>query len=206
MEKEVAVTYETLFEFLRLEKGREQLQKLPDSFFEDVIEYLKEKQHILDSSSNKMDLFSSTEKDKVKVQIENVRRILKDFYERRERKIINLALVKSKTGSTAIDTSAMLPVEKQMFDSLVEFLDRYRDGILLNLFQNRFPEVDASFSGAQPAEALPDSLLLRFLKPVPQFVGKELESYGPFEPDDVAKIPLDIANLLIDKGHAEKME
>ena len=49
------------------------------------------------------------------------------------------------------------------------------------------------------------SKTIRFLSPVPKFVGEELEVYGPFEEDDVANLPFRIASLLIKKGRAEEL-
>ena len=38
----------------------------------------------------------------------NAKRIIKDIYERREKKILNIALIKSRTKSDVIDTSSLL--------------------------------------------------------------------------------------------------
>ena len=43
-QKEVVVTFETLYDALRREKSRDDLQNLPKSFFTDVLVYLREKQ------------------------------------------------------------------------------------------------------------------------------------------------------------------
>jgi hypothetical protein len=40
------------------------------------------------------------------------------------------------------------------------------------------------------------------LQKVEQFVGKELELYGPFEPDSSAELPKEIADILVNKGSA----
>ena len=37
---EVRITYETLYELMRLEKNREEMQKLPDNFIQDTLSYL----------------------------------------------------------------------------------------------------------------------------------------------------------------------
>src|SRR3989344_4083177 len=42
-EKSVVITYETLFELLNRERERPELQKLEQSFFADVVDYLREK-------------------------------------------------------------------------------------------------------------------------------------------------------------------
>jgi DNA replication initiation complex subunit (GINS family) len=40
---DVKITYETLFDLLRREKNRNELQQLDPSFYLDVVSYLKEK-------------------------------------------------------------------------------------------------------------------------------------------------------------------
>ena len=46
---------------------------------------------------------------------------------------------------------------------------------------------------------------IRFIKPVPKFLGTELEIYGPFEENDIASLPSRIAKVLIKKERAEEM-
>ena len=48
--------------------------------------------------------------------------------------------------------------------------------------------------------------IIRFLNHVPKFVGKELEDYGPFEEEDIANLPSEIADVLISKGSAEEIK
>jgi DNA replication factor GINS len=206
--KEVNITYETLYELLRREKSREELQELHQTFFEDVIAYLNEKNQILLNTEEKLDLFSSTEREKTKMQLENIKKILKELYERREKKIINIAINKSRTGSDIIDTSAMLQEEKKLFDSLVEILDNSRINILFKLLNRKSPAV--KLEEQQPVEPSETeektTIAVRFLKAVPKFVGKELEIYGPFEEEDIARLPKEIADVLIRKGRAEEIE
>ena len=65
---EVNITYETLFEILRREKNREELQKLDESFFNDVLNYVKEKKQQLNDLQTKDDLFAVEEKKKAEIQ------------------------------------------------------------------------------------------------------------------------------------------
>ena len=46
---------------------------------------------------------------------------------------------------------------------------------------------------------------IKFLDTVSKFVGRELEVYGPFESGDTEKLPLELADILIDKGRAEEV-
>jgi DNA replication initiation complex subunit (GINS family) len=212
-QKEMNINYETIFELLRIEKNRDDLQELPETFFDDVLAYSREKQQILDESKAKGDIFSVTEKDKVATEMMNIRRILKELYERREKKIIHMAINKSRTRSNIIDTSKLMKEERMIFDSIVLTLDKFREGILGNVLDFRQPFIE---NEKEEAPAAPDKIapvsavekptkLVRFIHPVPKFLGKELEVYGPFEEEDMATLPSEIAEVLISKGRAEEI-
>jgi DNA replication initiation complex subunit (GINS family) len=150
---DIRINYETLFDLLRREKNREELQSLDKDFYEQVLAYLKEKK---DSLSKKDDeLFASAEKEKLKIQFQNIRRIIKELYERREKKVINMAMSRARTGSDVIDTSALLPSEKEYFDDQVRLFVQYKDKVLdriLNVkeFDNRVEE--KAVEAAKPVE------------------------------------------------------
>ena len=114
--KEVNITYETLFELLKREKDTADLQKLDPSFFNDFVDYLNEKKKLLVKEDT---LFSYDEKKKVEKQIDNAKRIIKEIYERREKKILGIALTKSRSKSSVIDTSSLLENEKNPFLFLI---------------------------------------------------------------------------------------
>ena len=208
--KEVAVTFETLFELLRREKDREELQKLNDFFFRDVVAYLKEKNQILEGREQ-TELFSADEKIKTEKELVNIKKIIKELYERREKKIVRMAVDKNRAKSTIIDTSAFLKEEKQLFELLVALLDKGRESIINHILDGRLPAVteEKSEEIARPVESAKEkksTRLVRFLHAVPRFVGPALEEYGPFEEEDVASLPAEIARVLINKGRVEELE
>lgn len=47
-----------------------------------------------------------------------------------------------------------------------------------------------------------DTTILRFLQPVPEFIGSDMRTYGPFQPEDVATVPAINAKNLVRSGHA----
>ncbi|SRR5712692_765633 len=49
-------------------------------------------------------------------------------------------------------------------------------------------------------------ILVRFLQEVPEFVGVDLNSYGPFRAEDVSAIPIENATQLIKKNYAMEIE
>ncbi len=218
---ELKVTYGVLFDLLMREKSREELQALDASFFNDVVDYLEEKKNI--AGQNKDSLFSDSEKEKTEHQIKNIKKILKELYERREKKILNMAINKSRIKTQLIDSNALLEEERKLFEMLVFQLDYHRMHILGNLLQGKHPQVDVvAVEEVRKAEVIhevartadqeteqtsifKETKLVRFLSPMPRFAGTELEVYGPFDVDDMAALPAEIADLLIRKERAEEM-
>ncbi len=137
----IRITLETLYDLLRNEKKREDLQKLDYSIYADIVNYFKEKVSFLEKRKSDKDLFSSGEVDKMEYELRSIRRILKELYEKREKKIIDIAMNKSRTGSEIIDTSSMLPEEKEFYLRTLANLDEFRRGILFNIFKGEIPEI-----------------------------------------------------------------
>ena len=207
--KEINITYETLFEILKREKETTDLQKLDHKFLNDFVDYLNEKMKLLEKEDN---LFSYEEKKKLEKQIDNARRLIKEIYERREKKIIDLALMKSRTKSNIIDKSHLLGNETEFFNEMVNILDSFRsstiDIVLTGNYLKKDKDKEVFADSYSAAEKIPkkDTKIVRFLYSVPKFVGKELEEYGPFEEEDIANLPLEIAELLIGKGRVEEIK
>jgi DNA replication initiation complex subunit (GINS family) len=206
MGENIAITYETLFEMLRNEKNRDELQRLNPNFVDEVSSYINDKRNSL---NEQLSLYSDDEKIKANRQLTNLKSILRELYEKRERKIIAMALNKSRTDAI-IDTSLMLSFEKEMFDKLLELFNENRKEFMKNTFeQTKKIEIKKVVveddEDDEDNEDEVETKLIRFLAPVPKFMGKELEVYGPFEEEDVASLPLEIAELLIKKGRAEEL-
>ena len=239
-DNDINLTYETLFDITRREKLQEDLQKLDDNFFENLVKYVGEKTKHFEKAPQG-NLFSRNEKAATQKQLENIRKLISELYTRRERKIVNLAIIKSRTNSRLIDTSSLLEQEKSLFALLLKIMNKSKQNILYNLLQGKIPqslssqtqnqqsqqysevdsrnkmnkpEIKSELKPPQPVETKPEiskkelenARKVRFLGSVPKFVGKELEIYGPYEKEDVANLPLDIANMLINKGTAEEIK
>ena len=142
----ITITLETLYDVLRNEKKNEELQQLEKSFFVDVVSYMREKRALLESRKDEDELFATSERKKLEYEMRSIKRILKEIYEKREKKIIAIALNKSRTGSEIIDTGSMLPEEKEFFTRIVEHFDQYRRGILLQLWRAELPLVQTGSS------------------------------------------------------------
>lgn len=240
--KEVNITYETLFEMLRLEKNREELQKIDPEFFSHVLTYLREKLQILNAS--KQGIFGNEQQENTRRQLEIVKKTIKELYEKREKKLMMMALFKCREKTNIMDTSAILKEEQILFSQMVNILNSFRNSTLMNLMElkeiqvshpeitqqkndgssnnsdtNNFithevkenntninAEQTVAVNGNTDADNSAELKLLRIIENVPQFVGTDLEVYGPFMPEDVANIPSDVANLLVETGSAEEMK
>ncbi len=197
----VNVTYDSIFEILMREKGREDLQKLSPEFFTELVAYISEKRKA--ASTEATDSFSLEEKERASKQLQNVSRMLVELYERREKKILSMSMIRSRTNADIIDTTSLLSEEKMLFDAVVAQLDYYRNQILFRVLNAQPTAAEKARENA--AEQKGDTKLVRFLHAVPKFVGRELEVYGPFVEEDMANLPSDIADVLIGKGRAEEV-
>ena len=232
---EIRITLETLYDILRNEKKKEDLQKLEATFFIDVVSYLREKNALLESKAQEKNIFASGERDKLEYELRSIKRILKEIYEKREKKIMDIALNKSRTGSDIIDISAMLLEEKEFYHQLLDILNSYRKGIIHRLFQAQLPEIHTESKPREIASSIPNTFArfqnaveaendddtpassttekasapaltkIRFLHPMPSFIWKDMKVYGPFNANQETNIFPEVADLIVRKGRAVKV-
>ena len=77
---DIKITLETLYDILRNEKKREDLQKIEVTFFLDVVSYLREKQALLESKQKSTEVFAIGERDKLEYELRSIKRLLKKIY------------------------------------------------------------------------------------------------------------------------------
>jgi len=202
---DLIITYENLYEILRKEKYRPELQKVEETFYSDVVKYLKEKTAILESQSKKESIFAS-ESEKTQTQLKNVQKILKELYEKRENKIIQVAIFGSRTPDPP-DRAHMLPIELVFYKDIKTLLDKYREGVLLRILQNNAPELsnlpELKEQKDLKIEEKTNTLNILTTVEIPEFVGPDLEVYGPYKTNESLALPEKIANLLIQTNQAK---
>ncbi|MEM3374037.1 MAG: hypothetical protein QXE31_02330 [Candidatus Woesearchaeota archaeon] len=129
------ITYDALFELVRNEKIKEELIKINPKIYDQIINYLKSKLEIYKNFKA-----NESEAEKIKTQINSARKLIKEWYEKREKKIALLAITKSRIKN--VDESSLLPEEKLMLDELTQTLEKYRQNILLNLINLKKPIIE----------------------------------------------------------------
>ena len=256
----LTVKYETLFDLLRREKNKEELQELPITFFQDANLLVHEKEEAIRQQGLSFD-----EMDKLNHQLRNMKKIIEELYHRREKKIMDIALIKSRIRHGVVTKKALLPHEESLFEQMSAVLQEYKQksvieeklpvfappiGITAGIAPKpaiqqplqpatmpsptgqierieRSPLVQVALAGGgqivqeqiqEPKSPVPepkafktspilaqDRVPVRFLGPMPKFVGPELEIYGPYAQDDQASLPKQVADILLEKGKAQKV-
>jgi len=201
MDKEIRMTFQVLFEILRNERTKEELQEIAESYFDDVAEYLSQKYEIL-LSTKADDVFSLPEKEKTQKELINIRRVVKEIYERRQKKVMRIAMDKVKAPASIVDISRFLKEEKELFDKVTSLLEEHRENVLELMLEGKRAEQEKE----QENGPNPETTTVKFTQPVAQFVGTELEIYGPFQEKEIASLPNKIAGILIGNGSAEAIK
>jgi len=176
-------------------------------------------------------IYEETKDPMIIKEIENVMTIIKDILDRRERKLLLLAM--HSVRGNAVPQN-LLPFEAKHFDIIVEHLREMREGILSQIKgigeeksgeekkeepkeekvvekepkEETKKEEDAA-EELKKDEKLPKIKqlegfkLVRILEEIPQFLGTDGRSYGPFKPEDLVTLEEKVADLIINKNKAE---
>lgn len=192
---EIRISYETLYESLRNEKQKDEIIPLPKNFSYLITEYIEEKKNIIKSPD-----INENEREKTRVQLKNIKRIIKELFDRREKKIIILAMNLSRNDDILYDKNSFLDKELDYLKSLKELLTRYRQDFILKVSsgENKKAEKKTISDNVEP-----DKKKVKFLSYLPKFVSPEGIIYGPFEPGDESELPEQIIKVLLKKNKAE---
>jgi DNA replication factor GINS len=106
----------------------------------------------------------------------------------------------TNTTAAAIDYSKLTEEEKYILDAEKES-ERRRNDILVAIITGR-PKVLESISKRVRSK----QIVVRFLKPMEQFMGVDMKRYGPFRQEDVAVLPFENARSLIENNHATEVQ
>jgi DNA replication initiation complex subunit (GINS family) len=187
------ITHEILYEILTKEKSRPEIQKIDPAFFLQLDSYLEEKELILKSQKEKNSF--PEEIKKTEQQLRTINQLATEIIERRKRKILDMALLNSRTPSTPIKN--ILPKEQDLYNSVLNSLTNFST----QKQENHKPQ---TLKEENPPNH--SAILIRFLHAVPKFVGTDTNIYGPFTKEDIANLPVSTAKILLDKKRAEKVQ
>jgi len=181
--------YDELLEAWRKEKINEEIQPLPKDFYMRLTEYIRtirEKQRMLDEKTVKGSLMRKEE--------ENVKKMVIELIQTRHDKIIKLAQkgeIPPTINLTEEEENWFREASLQ-FESLRKIADKILQGRLRKNVENSKPE--GRF------------MVVRILREIPEIIGADMKTYGPFKPEDVASLPIENAKILIKQGAAMEIE
>ena len=194
------ITYETVRNAHRAEK-EEELQKLPEGFFESVKNWLKHKENMKDTTSL--------------LELENAKKLLDDIINRRQKKIVLSAL---RTIRGELPPQNLSDEERKFFDEVVNSLKLFKNEMnerfkgYETIVEEKIEDAKKTVEELKPEEEVknifvrPDGkILVKAIKDLPEFVGSDLKNYGPLKTGDVITLPEEIGSLLISRKVAENI-
>lgn len=216
MGEDDALTFSELRKIQKQERRQDELSELDEDFIADVVEYLSRKKDVSGESR----------------EYKNARRVFRKIISLRENKIVKNAQL-AVTSNVSLEEMNVMPREEQLFRELKEDFSDHRDRISEFLEAEeedadpQNPEVEPKASEQEDTdeeeeaekeeeeqeeveEDLPEPeegyKHVKIQSDVPEFMGTDLEAYGPFEEGDTAEVPDDNAEILENRGNAEVIE
>ena len=179
MSESKEVTINSLYAIVQREVQSDTVQELDPDLFGNIAEFI---------GNLKKQEFDNIE-NKIKNTLVDLACELVDL-------LVKVRLEKNRNNSDFVN---MLDVEKYILDSEEEYQDRTE--MVLSAMLNGKSKLLDSISDSHKTK----SAAVRFLKDVDEFVGADLEKYGPFKAEDLATIPYDNAQALILQKSAIKI-
>lgn len=197
----------SLREIQRKEKMTPYLQDLGKDFYQELREYLE---RILEEVKGAKGSDTSSLALRL-AEFENIRNIVHDLYETRERKIVSNALYYVKSGD-AVDTKNLVKEEEEVLKKIVDLLRSNREVVLNRALQGGMLRQKVK-PVKKPDEKKPSNppsaqefLTVRVLKDLPSIVGVDGRVYGAFKSEDLVTMPRANAETFINRGVAERVE
>jgi len=181
--------YEDILELLHSEKYSSDLQSLKKEYLAKVQQYLDAKKALFDNTTNKDMHF------KLQMEIENAERAIRDLYSKREQKIINRAIYAARSDFRLKDTTNMLPKEEIIYNQLIELLISSQKSFYSTI-QN----------AAEPKLLKAPHRTLKFREAVPELLDLRENKHGPFQANDTAELPEELAKILVAQNKADVVE
>jgi DNA replication factor GINS len=187
--------YDELYTAWRREVDEPSLGKLPPDFYVKIAGYLRrirEESTLQDKKSVKVNLLDHEAK--------NVALMLEELLSARYKKLLET------TSQNQTLPSELLTVEEtKICESFVSFASAYQK-FTRDLLRGQTSQAPVQTAVQEQAEASYKRLVLRFTKAIPAIMGADMKSYGPFQVEDVASLPVENAKVLVKQGLAVLIE
>ena len=169
------ISFELIRKIQREEQRIPKLTKIPEDFYDSLSAYLDQKRKM-------------KEDRRTALEMKNIELLLEDIFNRRERKILNFAIIAARTG---IPPENLSDEERSFFEGIVSTIKQRRNENLKKMLGERKEDL---------------ATLIVFKEEVPEFVALDEKTYGPFKKGDIAKLPEENMKVLIERGIAEEFK
>lgn len=195
---EEALTFSDLRKIQKQEKRQEELSDLDDNFLLKVSQYLERKQGVDER------------------EYKNAKRVLDKIIGLRQDKIVKNAKISVKSDVKSSNLN-LLPREQEFYrevkNKFNSFSDKIDDVVDQDPSDVEEMETEEIQPDHEPEEEEEESRqiedgyeLVKIISDVPEFMGTDLESYGPFDEGEEVELPEENADILVNRGSAEKVE
>ncbi|MFB6209531.1 MAG: hypothetical protein ABEJ56_05350 [Candidatus Nanohaloarchaea archaeon] len=191
------LTFSQLRKIEKTEKRQEELSELDSDFLLRASRYLDRKKDAGDQR-----------------EYRNAKRVLEKIIGLRQDKIVKNAKLAVKSGLKA-SSLEMLPREQEFYREVKKKFSAYSEKIEEVIEQSpeevEVPETDEE---AEDETGLDEDKedeedrregyeRVKVVSQIPEFMGTDLESYGPFEEGEKVEVPEENAEILVNRGSAE---
>ena len=198
--------YEDVYELLRAEKYSTDLQPISIEQLQKIRRYLNNKEEFL-VRQNESKFDDAVEK--IKVEIDNAKRALRDLYDKIERKVISRAIFSARSGFKFKDTTSMLLSEEKLYFALLELLKNSNEEFftLLNSMPVTVETSRSESTVTQEPKTLKENFKrLKLLEAIPELMDTQLNRYGPFTAGAEIELPSELSELLLKQSKATKVQ
>jgi DNA replication factor GINS len=173
--------YDRLHEAWSKERENTEIQKLTKDFYAELADYVKtlrEESRMLDEKTVKGKLLERERK--------NVERMIEELIQFRYRKAVRKAMA----GKT-VPKEILTKEEAKLHGEILPLAEAY-EAFTEDVLRGHLSSMKRKEKSKQ--------MLVRFLQEIPAIVGSDMETYGPFESEDIATLPVENARALMKQG------
>ncbi|HIP66720.1 MAG TPA: hypothetical protein EYH09_01160 [Candidatus Nanopusillus sp.] len=188
----------------REKRMKNKLEPLEEQFYKRVSDIIKRYKRFLELGEE------DEEHKRLKLELENLKELIKQIVNIRLEKLINLALFEAKENIKIAERNDMTREERILFDVVSALLRGYYKHVLENIFLGEPPEINKLFEDVKPLMEKRtkriNKVLVIFTKEFSQIVGPDGKIYGPFNPEEIYTLPKEIAKRMLSLNICEEIK
>lgn len=199
------INYTKLREYQRQVRDSPELTALPEDFYEQTMKYLKNLDERCSELNSTDSVFAEDAVGQVKSELNNARQIVRDIYERRERKILTkaLSLARTKENITPLN---LLRFELDMYKRIWDSIFDKRQGVLHTVINGHCDKPAGEEAGNDEVteqKALKTKPIL-ITEDTQSFIWEDGQTYGPYKQGEAVQIPEELAQFMIINNKANE--